>query len=244
MNKRILFLLFSILSLSIRAEVITGNCYILDKQFGENQFQLNPGTIVDCGAPKNGWCMVLYKAFIEKKYVYDGIKIYANAKLRNEKGKVTGKVYKDMNPYRTILENDTCFVMEIAGFIEVCCIEDTSIVEHELEKIYFKKDSLLNISVFNKHLKDFKYTQWISKDKLYAFLLKETDIINPKPGLRVVIIFDKDKAVAILHNRPLKIGKFESVTNTQRYSLIYLWSFAESYKKQIAEIFLRESDNL
>jgi len=245
MLNRIFFLLFTIsIYISANAETISGNCPIQDKPFGENLFQLNPGTTIDCSAPIKGWCMVLYKAFIEKKYVYDGIKILANARIKNEFGKNIGRVFVDMNPYRTILENDTCFIMEIAGYIEASCIEDTSVVEHELEKMYVKNDSLFSISMFNKHLRDFKYVQWISNENLYSFLLKETDIVNPKPGLRVVIIFDRDKAVAILHKRKLQIKNFESNTNTQRYSLVYLSSFNQQYKKKIAELFLRPAEEL
>ena len=243
-NKLRILLFLSLFPFAARTETISGNCDIVDKPFGENQFHLNPGTTVDCSAPNKGWCMILYKAFIDKKYVYDGIKILANARIRNEKGKNIGRVNVDMNPYRTITENDTCFIMEIAGYIEAGCIEDTSVVEHELEKIYRNNDSLFSISVFNAHLRDFKYEQWVSKENIYSYLLKETDIVNPKPGLRVVIIFDKDKAVAIFHKRTLHIRTFESVTRTQRYSLVYLNNFNEAYKKKIAEIFFRQAEGL
>ena len=246
MAKTIFKILISILSFTFyaNAETISGNCFIFDKPFGENQFQLNPGTTVDCSIPQKGWCMILFKAFIEKKYVYDGIKILANARIKNENGKNIGRVFADMNPYRTITENDTCFIMEIAGYIEAGCIEDTSVVEHELEKLYIKNDSLFSISSFNKHLLNFKYEQWISKDNLYSYLLKETDIVNQKPGLRVVIIFDKEKAIAILHKRSLHIRNFESAITTQRYSLVYLSSFNENYKKKIAETFLKFANDL
>lgn len=238
------FILSFLFALTLRAETISGNCSIMSKPFGDAQFQLIPGTTVDCSAPDKGWCMILFKAYIDKKYVYDGIKILHNARIRDAKGKHAGRVETDMNPYRTIDENDTCFIMEIAGYIEVSCIEDTSVVEHELEKLYKNKDSLLSISVFNQHLRDFKYEQWMSNTTLYSFLLKETDIVNPKPGLRVILIFDKDKAVAILHKRKLSIKSFESVTTTPRYSLIYLNSFNEAYKKKVADAFLEKVDSL
>ena len=124
MAKTFFKILISILSFTFyaNAETISGNCFIFDKPFGENQFQLNPGTTVDCSIPQKGWCMILFKAFIEKKYVYDGIKILANARIKNENGKNIGRVFADMNPYRTITENDTCFIMEIAGYIEAGCI--------------------------------------------------------------------------------------------------------------------------
>jgi hypothetical protein len=238
--------IFTILSLtySSYAETIIGNCEIFDKPFGESQFQLVPGTTVYCSVAQKGWCMILYKAFIEKKYVYDGIKILKNAKLKSAQGKSIGKVFLDMNPYRTIDENDTCFVMEIAGYIEVSCIEDTSVVEHGLEKLYKNNDSLLSISSLNGHLKEFNYLQWINKETMYSFLLKETDIVNPKPGLRVVIIFDKDKVVAILHKRLLHVNTFESSIKTEKYNLVFLGNFNEAYKKKIADTFLSAADEL
>ena len=242
LNKFFCFLLIIPFSFCAKAETISGNCSIFDTPFGIDQFHLNPGTTVDCSVPNKGWCMILFKAFIDKKDVYDGIKILANARIKNEAGKNIGRVAVDMNPYRTIIENDTCFIMEIAGYIEVSCIEDTSVVEHELEKLYVRNDSLYSISAFNKHLHHFNYVQWISNGNLYSFLLKETDIVNPKPGLRVVIIFDRDKAVAILHKRSLHIRNFESTTTTQRYSLVYLSSFNEAYKRTIAETFLRHTE--
>jgi hypothetical protein len=244
LNRFYLILFIFFVSVSLNAETISGNCAIQDKPFGENQFQLNTGTKVDCSIPQKGWCMILYKAFVDKKYVYDGIKILANARIRNEFGKNIGRVFMDMNPYRTITENDTCFIMEIAGYIEASCIEDTSVVEHELEKMYVKNDSLFSISSFNKHLHDFNYVQWISTENLYSYLLKETDIVNPKPGLRVVIIFDRDKAIAILHKRNLRIRNFESNTTTQKYSLVYLSNFNEAYKKKVSEKFLHFANDL
>jgi hypothetical protein len=233
-----------LLSFALSAETITGNCAAADQPFGKEQFQLIPGTDVDCSVPEKGWCMILFKGYIDKKYVYDGIKILSNARILDEKGKKVGKVYTDMNPYRTIEENDTCFIMEIAGYISASCIEDTSVVEHEIEKLYFQKDSLLTISAFNKHLHEFNYQQWASNGTLYSYLLKETDIINPKPGLRVIIIFDKDRAVAILHKRKLQIKTFESTATMPRYSLVYLSSFNEAYKKKIADTFLQRAEEL
>jgi hypothetical protein len=240
------FFLFALCLLTCvaRAETISGNCSILEKPHGAEQFSLVPGTEVHCSMPAKGWCMVLFKAFIDKKYVYDGIRIRNQARIRNAAGKNVGRVLTDMNPYRTIIENDTCFVMEMAGYIEVMCIEDTSIVEHSIEKLYAKQDSLLGIAVFNRHLREFAYTQWVSKGPFYSFLLKETDIVNSKPGLRVAVIFDRDKAVAILHRRKLHIQAFESAMHTQRYSLVYLGRFSEAYKKQVADLFLPEADSL
>ena len=244
LNKLFVFIFIFSISVSLNAETISGNCEIFNIPFGESLFQLNTGTTIDCSAPQKGWCMVLFKAFIDKKYVYDGIKILANAKIKNENGKNIGRVFVDMNPYRTITENDTCFIMEIAGYIEASCIEDTSVVEHELEKMYVKNDSLFSVSSFNKHLHNFNYVQWISSENMYSFLLTENDIVNPKPGLRVIIIFDRDKAIAILHKRILHIRNFESNTTTQKYSLVYLSNFNEAYKKKVAEKFLHFADDL
>lgn len=232
------------LPLILHAETITGNCSIMDQPNGKEQFTLAAGTTVACSQPQKGWCMILFKGYIDKKWVYDGIRILDHARIRDAKGKHIGRVTHAFNPYRTISENDTCFIMEIAGYIEVVCIEDTSIVEHEIEKLYKGSDSLLSITQFNKHMREFGYKQWVGSGTFYSFLLMETDLATTKPGLRVAIIFDRDKAIAILHRRKLQVQSFESAMHGPRYGLIYLGRFSESYKKQVADLYLHEAESL
>lgn len=232
------------LVLRIHAETINGNCEIQQQPFGEVLFTLTPGTQVNCSPVKNGWCMIYTQVWIEKKMVYDGQQLLANAKLRNEKGKLIGRSKITFTPYKTIAENDTAFMMELSGYIESNCIEDTSIVEHELEFFFTGKDSLANVSGLTKHLKQFGYQPWINANGFQSYLLADIPYDNQSPGIRSVVVTEHEKIVAIIHGRHLKLKKYEAHVQLERYGIYFLKGGKEEDKKRFQQVFQQPIEEL
>jgi hypothetical protein len=225
-------------------ETMISICYVADKPFGEAMFTLYEGTQVACGVMEKGWGQVLFKAWIKKEKVYQGIRILQGAKLYNSRGKECGRVLVEMNPYRTIEENDTCYMMEVAGFGQADCIDPASVVEKQLGLIFRQPLISFPIDSFMGHIIEFGYERWRGDSTIESYLLMETDIVKPRPGIRVVLVFEGGRAVAVFYKRPIVIRHFEAVAVTPRYSLLYLGSFNETFKKRMSDILIPHIDAL
>jgi hypothetical protein len=230
-----LVIYFLLTARTVKAELLHSNCYISLKPFAESVFILEQGTRVECGTDMNGWCQVMTKVFIRKKYVYDGIRIKSGARLLNAKGKLAGTVITEMNPYRTIDENDTCYIMEIGGYAQTLCFDAESAPERMIEKTLLKNDYHLSIDSFRKISEAYLFNDWIAFDSCQTFLLPETDMNIAKPGLRLVMVFDKNELVAIFYKRNLLLQKYESNVSMSRYNIYYLPNLKETLKRNIAQ---------
>ncbi len=188
---------------------------------------------------------MILEVFVERRYVYDGQKLLANARLKNHKGKLMGRTHVEFTPLETVSESDSGYVMRLAGYIEAICIEDTSIVEHELEKIFFSNThSLADRTEFAKHFNEFNYQKWITKGSFDSYLLKDVIAGNTQNGVRALVIFENDKAIAVVYGRNIRIKKYEMHVSAPNYNLYILKSGNESYKKAISDTFFRELDTL
>jgi hypothetical protein len=224
-----------------QAERIGRLCNVAVKERGEEQFSVYEGTPVQALAPGKLQTRVLLRAWIRKKYVYDGIRILAGAKLYNGQGRETGRVHTDHLPFRSIEENDTAYIMELSGFVRNECIDPNSLPEPALEKVLQK--SLLLDSAMH-HLVSFGYTAWKHDSLFTSYLIPEPDIVQARPGIRIVAVFANGKAVAVFNRRGITYSGYESVAVGGRYSLVYLGSFDESFKKKLSALFIPAIESL
>ncbi len=188
--------------------------------------------------------MVIVRLFVEKKMVYDGQQLLANARLRDEKGKLCGRSKVDFTPNETLAENDTAYLLELSGYIESGCIEDTSIVELELQQFFLKQDSLPDIAQLQNHLNEFKYEVWASGNGFQSYLLRDIAFGNDPAGVRAVIITENNKVVAIIHGRFLWLKKHEAHVQQSGYGIFFLKGGNEGYKKKFSTVFQPELDKL
>lgn len=231
-------------SLHLSGETLLSLCYLTDKPNGKDLFNLKAHTRVACGLVDKGQVQVLFKAFIRTKDVYDGIRILAGARFYDQSGKEQGRALADMLPYRTIEENDSGFTMEVAGYARASCIDPASVVENDLRRLFQANVLSYPLDSFKTHIARFGYLPWLKNKQFISYVLMETDIVKARPGIRVVLVFEGDRAVAVFHDRGLKFERFESVAITSKYSLVYLGSFDESFKKQISDLMIPTIDAL
>jgi hypothetical protein len=230
-------LLCLLLALQVRAETISGNCQILLQPFGDELFSLGPGTSVDCSPASKGWCYIYARVWVERKMVYAGEQLQANARLRDNKGKLIGRSKITFTPNQTLAENDTAYLLELSGYVEASCIEDTSVVEHDLETLFGSMDTLPDLAQIDLHLKRFEYENWITANGFTSYLLPDKSF-GPNPaGIRTAIICENNKIIAIIHGRKLTLRKYEAHVQEPNFGTFFLKAGKEAFKKRYQQTF-------
>ncbi|MFN5665404.1 MAG: hypothetical protein ACK4XL_05180 [Bacteroidota bacterium] len=237
---RNIVLLGLLIATHLRAETINGNCQILQQPFGDELFSVGPGTEVDCSPANKGWCYIYTKVWVEKKMVYDGQQVLANAKLKNNKGKLLGRSKISFTPNQTLTENDTAYLLELSGYVEVSCIEDTSVVEHDLEMLIGNFDSLPDQNLLSKHLNRFSYEAWVTANGFESYLLPDKSFGAQPAGIRTAIVCENNKVIAIIHGRKLQLKKYENHLQESRVGIYFLAGGKETYKKRFQLTFQAE----
>jgi hypothetical protein len=124
--------------------------------------------------------------------------------------------------------------------VEVSCIEDTSVVEHDLEMLIGNFDSLPDQNLLNKHLKRFSYEAWVMANGFQSYLLPDKSFGAQPAGIRTAIICENNKVIAIMHGRKLQLKKFENHLQEARVGIYFLAGGKEAYKKRFQLTFQAE----
>jgi len=208
---------------SIIGERIDGPANIRNKPNGDILFELQDNALIETTELREGWYEVLIYGDIEyNEYGIDSIQ-----KGRNiiSNGETIGKVLKT-HSIGTGRGNDFASAM-LHGYTHKNNIKPETIIENAfLKKL---SEGKREINLWYDFIKDFKLEEnAVSYDKLETYYNYESSAVDPSPGFRIVLLFQKNNLVGFMHSRDLKIEK----TKVHKLNWSYYVTFYEDYTEK------------
>lgn len=183
----------------IYSERIDGPANVRSSPNGTILFSLNEDAIVDVGLEKDGWYPLIYSSDLDyDEFGLDSIKA---GRFIIHAGDTSGTIIKTHSVSTAQAGKSSWAILH--GYTHKDNIKEESIIENRInEKIQSNDWSFDNwkeiIRLFD--LKSFR----IDDDQISTFYKNESVAIDYSPGLRILLIFEKNQLVGILHSRSIQ----------------------------------------
>lgn len=204
-------------------ERIDGPANIRSKPNGKVLFSLNDWTLVEATEFDKDWCRVLVGAEIpESEFGLDSM-------VKGRKLKVNGVVVGEVIETHEVSSASGYKTWAyMYGYTHRNNIYSNTIIENVLlNKIESPEFDLTSWKEFiNKfELDTINYKEF---DGLTGYYNYENSIEDPSPGYRVVLLFENNSLIGVIHSRKLNISSFKTTALEHSYYL----SFLDTYPKE------------
>lgn len=196
-------------------ERIDGPANIRNSPNGKVLFELNDHVLVETTQLKNNWYEILLFSHIE----FDEVKEASVEKNRDihVKGKKVGKILKTHEVSKGY-NNDFAFAV-LHGYTHKDNIKSETIIENAFSTYLERKSR--KYSDWKGFIKDFHLEKDALEYKdLRTYYNYESSVVDPSPGFRLVLLFDKNQLIGWMHSRDID----RKVENTTTHSLINNYS--------------------
>lgn len=210
----------------IVGERIDGPANVRNKPDGEVLFQLSDWTLVEATEVENDWLQIMVMAEIpEADFGLDSMK---KGRLLFENSDTIGQVLKT---HGTSTAKGSKTWAYLYGYTHKSNIYSTSIIENIL---------LQNLDISDRSLiawKDFidqfrlDTADYEEFDGLRGYYNYENSIEDPSPGYRILLLFEEDQLVGILHSRDFNLDTFTQSKLDWSYYVSFYNDYPESKQK-------------
>jgi len=185
-------------------ERIDGPANVRDSINGSIKFILTDDLIVENSEQINDWCEVgVFIPLTTKQYeesaLIKGTKIYDKA------GSLICETVSDVELWMTN-ENGGDKYGFIGGYTHKTNIKNETIIENALTKYINSVGINRNLKDFIKAIEQFQLERDEGFKGFEVFFNYESWIVDPSPMMRIGLVFQKERLVAIIHSRPLQIN--------------------------------------
>lgn len=208
----------------IIGERIDGPANVRSQPNGEVLFELYDNALVEVTTkPENGWYQVLVYAGIDyNEFEMDSI-------LKDRQiivGKDTiGKVLKT-HYVSTGRGGDFAYAM-LYGYTHKNNIKQETVIETIFKKILAEKGR--DFSGWKGFIEAFKLdNEAVGYDNFESFYNYENSIEDPSPGFRIVLLFEKQNLVGLIHSREIQINN----TTVHKLNWSYYVTFFDDYSEK------------
>ena len=207
----------------IIGERIDGPANIRNKPNGDILFELNDNALVEITTkPKNGWYQVLvyteidYNEFDMDTILKDRLIIVDNDTI--------GKVIKSHN-VTTGQGGEFTYAM-LYGYTNKNNIKPETVIETIFKNNLLEKGR--DLSSWKSFIESFNLdNDAVGYDKFESYFNYENTIEDPSPGFRIVLLFEKQNLVGLIHSREMQIDK----TKTHKLNWSYFATFFDDYSE-------------
>ncbi len=212
----------------IIGERIDGTAYILSKPNGDTLFELYDNALVEVSSKhENGWYQVLVYADIDSNEF--GMDTILKDRPIIVDGDTIGKVLKSHYVKTGGGRNSTYAMLE--GYIHKNNIKPETVIETAFKKNLAEKGR--NITAWYGFIQTFDLDyNAVDYSDFKSFYNYENTIEDPSPGFRIVLLFEKQKLVGLIHSREIQI---DNTTVHKLDGSYYIITFFNDYpiKKQM-----------
>lgn len=215
----------------IIGERIDGPANIRNKPNGEVLFELYDNALVEVTTkPIDDWYEVLVYADIKyNEYGMDSITKNRPIIVNND---TVGRVLKT-HSVSTGQGGNFAYAM-LYGHTYRNNIKTETIIETAFKKELSQSGRKLNS--WDSFIKSFDLdTNAVGYDQFQTFYNYENSIEDPSPGFRVVLLFENDHLIGLVHSRKLKIDK----STTHKLDASYFVTFFEDYPEKAQMEFVK-----
>lgn len=213
----LLILVFTLVFISAKGELINGPANFRIKPKGLVFMSLNDGQAVECGRIENGWYKVSIEIKITKLQYDQGYEVKKGDKLVDlYTEKIIGVALVDIPGPSAVPSTwgKNKAGIEIFGYVYKTNIRENSIPEIVLDSVIHKKLSHLQYDTLKQFIMKAHYRKedLIKKTlpQLTAYSIYESSVVDPSPGYRLGLIFEGNDLIAVEHSRPFKIAGFNN----------------------------------
>jgi len=205
----------------IIGERIDGPANIRNKPNGDILFEINDNALVEVTTkPENDWYEILVYADIDyDEYPLDSVLKSRHIIVNND---TIGKVIKS-HSVSSGQGGDFAFAM-LFGYTHKNNIKPETVIE-----TVFKKNLAENGRDFSdwiRFIETFKLdNDAVSYESFESYYNYENTIEDPSPGFRVVLLFEKQRLIGLIHSRELHIDG----TKTHKLKWSYYVTFFDDY---------------
>lgn len=211
-------------------ERIDGPANIRNKPNGEILFELYDNALVEVSKKsENDWYQVLIYADIAfNEFGLDSLTKNRPIIVDND---TVGRVIKT-HSISTGQGGDFSYAM-LYGYTHKNNIRPETIIEPVLKEELLKNER--NLNSWKSFIKSFDLKpNAIGYEKFQDFYKYDNTIDDPSPGFRIVLLFEKEQLVGLIHSRDFKIDK----SITQKLDWGYFVTFFEDYPQEEQKKFI------
>jgi hypothetical protein len=198
---------------------INGPANIRNVPNGRILFTLNDQTLVDCTDQQEGWYQVSVSMQLapdepDSVILKKGRKIIAN-------GKVMGEIMEDMQANgMSFQDKDNNTFVQLMGYSYKDNIYPNTIIENAFPA-FLAKTNRTKASL-QPFITNFQLQDEAESFKPYTtYYNYENSIDDPSPGFRLMLVFDKDQLIAVVHARALSLNDVTTVETDRGYKISY-----------------------
>lgn len=184
------------------AERLSGTVTLLDTVNGKPIATLQDNVLLNTAAPKDGWIMTGIETEIspaQEKVMQlkKGQKLYLQ-------GKVVGETLADI-PLELIGQNHQGAKTGLFyGFMPAAKIKAGSVIETALSAYLLQNDSRM-LPDMQPFIKQFQLQATGFNEPFLEYANYESTVDDPSPAYRTVLVFYKNKLIAVADSRPVKL---------------------------------------
>jgi hypothetical protein len=222
------------------AERSSGHCSMSFEPNGKIVFSMLPKTVFFAEPKGQLKTRIWIEAYVKPSDLYDGIRIKTNTKIYDRNRRLMGRVTDAFNPMQLFEQIDSLIPINISGYIENACIDNSFIPENDLSNLLLAAGNNEKLSTFLPVLDkyQFKFTQ--ENESYSSYLLVQPEFVTQSFEPRVLMVFYKEELIAIFHTRPIKVKQYDSIEMGSEYKMIYNSKFSEHTKSEMVEIYRKK----
>jgi hypothetical protein len=180
------------------AERLNGTITLLDTVNGKPVARLHDNVLLNTGIPKDGWVMTGIETEItpaqEKSMLLQkGQQLYIQ-------GKVEGELLKDV-PLEVINQHKGTSTGLFYGYIPAGRIREGSVIETALSQYLLKHNGRM-LPDLQPFIRQFQLKPTGFNEPFIEYANYESTIDDPSPAYRTVLVFYKNKLIAVADSRP------------------------------------------
>lgn len=205
----------------IIGERIDGPANVRNKPNGDILFELYDNALVEVSTkPENGWYQVLvYSDINDNEFKMDSILIGRPIILDKD---TIGKVLKSHN-VNTGRGGDFAYAM-LYGYLHQKNIKPETVIETVFKKNLSEKGR--DFADWEGFIETFKLDKnAVDYDEFESFYNYENALEDPSPGFRIVLLFNKQNLLGLIHSREMNIEN----SYTHKLNWAYYVTFFEDY---------------
>lgn len=235
------FLLFSLLSIPVRAEETKFPCEVQDMTTLQSIFFLKQGSYVETSPTIiKKKVKIRVRAWFSDSMATDE-NVRPNAKFYDSLGNEIGRTIRAISPERfTRNDSNGKMMIELFGYVNDFIIAPENTIEFKLSTFLNKQKKEYVFKDLEKHLIENHYQLWNIDTHFVTYVIDEYPVDVIHPGRRIVMIFIKDELAAIIYSRSLRIKYYESQAESKPYKIYYLKKMRDDEKRKIANVFFKQ----
>lgn len=207
-------------------ERIDGPANVRDTVNGKHLFTLYDKALVECSALENDWYRIgIYADIDTSEFGMDSIR--AGRKILVD-GEVIGEIVTTLSA-STSRGGKQAWVI-LYGYTHKDNIDPESIIEPALEKHIQQSNGDRTLKSWEPFIDQFALQENSDFLEYHLFSNYENWLDDPSPGFRIGLIFQKDRLVAILHSRPIRVSGTEENLLGGAFDCVTYSDFAQREK--------------